>query len=619
MTEQKPLELLSPARDLECGIAAIDHGADAVYIGAPKFGARAAAGNSLSDISALIAYAHTYWARVYVTLNTLLYDHELQEARDLIVQLHDAGADALIFQDMALLELDLPPIPLFASTQTHNYDVEKIQFLERVGVQRVILARELSEKQVTAIRAATSLELEAFVHGALCVSFSGLCYFSKAVKGRSANRGECAQLCRLPYTLTDSRGAVLARNQHVLSLKDLNLSEYLAELVAAGVSSFKIEGRLKDVAYTKNITAFYRAQLDALIAQDATLTRASSGTTRFTFTPDPSRSFNRGFTDYFFKQHRHDMVSLQTPKSLGQAIGTVQTISSGSFTLAGTGQLHNGDGICFFDSNDELQGVNINRVEGRTISPNSMAGIEPGTRLYRNHDHVFVRQLSGRSAARKIGVELVFEEQDDGFTLRAKDENDNRAQAHISHVKDEATNPDKALETIRTQMSKMGETVFILTEFTYTPATTYFMPVALLNQLRRTCLEALEAERRVRYPRRTHTLVPNAVPYPVGYLDKYANAVNTKALSFYRRHGVVEIEKGVELQDSFAETTLMTTKYCLKYQFDLCKGERGSAEQLFLSDGKTRYRLEFDCDRCVMKVESLSRSTSSLMRTSVLR
>lgn len=606
MTAHNPLELLSPARDLECGIAAVDHGADAVYIGAPKFGARAAAGNSLKDIAALIAYAHKYWARVYITLNTLLYDYELQEARALVVKLHDAGADALIFQDMALLELDLPPIPLFASTQTHNYDVEKIQFLERVGVQRVILARELSVKQVTAIRAATSLELEAFVHGALCVSFSGQCYFSQAVKGRSANRGECAQMCRLPYTLSDGRGAVLARNQHVLSLKDLNLSEYLAELVAAGVSSFKIEGRLKDAPYVKNITAFYRAQLDALITQDPHLTRASSGTTRFTFTPDPSRSFNRGFTGSFFNQRRQDMVSLQTPKSLGQTIGKVMTVSSGSITLASTEQLHNGDGICFFDSNDELQGVNINRVEGHRITPNSMAGIEPGIMLYRNHDHEFVRQLSGRSAARKIGVELMFEERNDGFTLRARDEDGNQVSAHINHPKEEAARPEKASETIRTQMAKMGETIFVLTQFTYTPAKTYFIPVAVLNQLRRTCLDALGSERRKLFPRRMQSLVPNSVPYPAQHLDRYANVVNTSAVSFYRRHGVVEIEKGVELQDSFAETTLMTTKYCLKYQFDLCKGDRGGAEELFLSDGKTRYRLEFDCAHCVMKIESLT-------------
>jgi len=602
MKEPRPLELLSPARDLACGIAAIDHGADAVYIGAPKFGARAAAGNTLEDITALAAYAHKYWARVYVTLNTLLYDHELEEARNLVVGIHEAGADALIFQDMALLELDLPPIPLFASTQTHNYDIQKIQFLEQVGVQRVILARELSVKQIREIRAASSLELEAFVHGALCVSFSGQCYISEAVKGRSANRGECAQLCRLPYTLTDRRGAVLARNQHLLSLKDLNLSEYLADLIAAGVSSFKIEGRLKDASYVKNVTAFYRAQLDALIARDTQLCRASSGTTQFSFTPDPSRSFNRGFTDYFFRRRRLDIVSLQTPKSLGQAIGTVERVSSTSFILASTEQIHNGDGICFFDANDELRGVNVNRAEGNRISPNSMAGIQPGTVLYRNHDHAFLRQLNGRSAVRRIGVEMVFEDRTDGFALCAKDEDGNQVLTQIVHAKEEATRPAKALETIRTQLSKMGETPYVLTLFTYAPASTYFLPVAVLNQMRRTCLDALDAERTRHQPGRLQNLVPNSVPYPLTTLDRYANVVNSKAAAFYRRHGVEGIEMGVELQESFPETTLMTTKYCLKYQFDLCTGDRGGAEELFLSDGKTRYLLEFDCDRCVMKI-----------------
>jgi 23S rRNA 5-hydroxycytidine C2501 synthase len=602
MTEPRTLELLSPARDLACGIAAVDHGADAVYIGAPKFGARAAAGNTLEDIATLAAYAHKYWARVYVTLNTLLYDHELEEAHNLVVGIHEAGADALIFQDMALLELNLPPIPLFASTQTHNYDIEKIQFLEQVGVQRVILARELAAKQIREIRASSTIELEAFVHGALCVSFSGQCYFSEAVKGRSANRGECAQLCRLPYTLTDSRGTVLARSQHVLSLKDLNLSEYLADLVDAGVTSFKIEGRLKDASYVKNITAFYRAQLDALIARDTQLRRASSGTTQFSFTPDPSRSFNRGFTDYFFKRRRPDMVSLHTPKSLGQAIGKVESVSSGFFTLAAPAQLHNGDGICFFDSNDELRGVNVNQVEGHRIAPNSMAGIEPGTMLYRNHDHEFVRQLNGRSATRRIGVALIFKERDGGFALHAEDEDGIEVSAYVIHAKEEATKPDKALDTIETQMSKMGETAFVLTQFTYSPERAYFVPVAVLNQLRRSCLDMLADERNRHYPRRSKRLEPNAVPYPVKQLDRYANVVNAKAAAFYRRHGVEEVENGVELQESSAETTLMTTKYCLKYQFDLCKGDRGGAEELFLSDGKTRYRLAFDCDRCIMKI-----------------
>jgi 23S rRNA 5-hydroxycytidine C2501 synthase len=602
MEKHSQIELLAPARDLESGLAAINHGADAVYIGAPRFGARAAAGNSLEDVATLISHAHKYWARVYITLNTLLFDHELEDAHSLITRLYEAGADALIFQDMGLLELDLPPIPLFASTQTHNYDLAKIRFLEGIGIQRVILARELSARQIAAIRETTTIELEAFIHGALCVSFSGQCYFSEVVKGRSANRGECAQMCRLPYSLIDSRGNILAENQHVLSLKDLNLSDYLSELIAAGVTSFKIEGRLKDVHYVKNITAFYRARLDAIMAGQPSLRPSSSGSTTFTFAPDPSRSFSRGFTQYFFKRRTREMVSLRTPKSLGATLGQITSVTSTSFTVRTSEILHNGDGICFFDGDDELQGVNINRVEGEDVFPNSMEGIEPGTILYRNHDHEFTRQLRGKTSARRIGVALSFEESTEGFVLLATDEDGITAQSTIAHAKVPATNADRARNTIQTQMSKMGETIFAPTEFRYVPETVYFLPISLLNSLRRSCIEALEVERAKSYPRCEHSFVPNALPYPDKTLDQYANVVNDKAEAFYRRHGVNEIARGVELQSSHSGTTLMTTKYCLKYQFDLCDGERSASEELFLTDGKRRYRLDFDCGRCVMKI-----------------
>jgi 23S rRNA 5-hydroxycytidine C2501 synthase len=602
MRTRKTLELLSPARDRECGIAAIAHGADAIYVGAPKFGARAAAGNSLKDIASLIDFAHKYWARVYITLNTMLYDHELAEAESLIRQLYEAGADALIFQDMGLLELGLPPIPLFASTQTHNYDVEKILFLERVGVQRVILARELSLKQIAEIRSATRLDLEFFVHGSLCVSFSGQCYLSQAVTGRSANRGECAQMCRLPYTLTDERGNILARNQHLLSLKDLNLSEYLPQLVDAGITSFKIEGRLKDAAYVKNVTSFYRSRLDAILEQRPGFRAASSGKTLFTFAPDPSRSFNRGFTDYFLKRRTRDAASTRTPKSLGAALGKVTSVRPDSFVINSSRLLHNGDGICFFDTNDELRGVNINRVEGELVYPNSMDGIEPGAMIYRNHDHNFTKLLQGKSATRKIDVEMALEELVDGLALRATDEDGVRAVASITHCNEVATKTEAALQTMQTQLARTGDTDFTLRHFVYIPATVYFVPASVLNTLRRECLSALAAERTNRYPRQEHTIVPNDFPFPVATLDRYANVTNEKARTFYRRHGVSQFEDAVEQQESFAGTRLMTNKYCLKYQFDLCRGEQSNAEELYLSDGKRRYKLEFDCDRCVMRV-----------------
>ncbi len=601
-SERTPLELLSPARDLECGLAAINHGADAVYVGAPKFGARAAAGNPLKDIAELITYAHRFWARVYITLNTILYDSELEEARSMIHQLYDAGADALIIQDMGLLELDLPPIPLFASTQTHNYNLDRIQFLERVGIQRVILARELSLKQVGEIRKATTLDLEFFVHGALCVSFSGQCYFSQAAMGRSANRGECAQMCRLPYTLTDSRGNILAHNQHVLSLKDLNLSAYLSDLVDAGVTSFKIEGRLKEASYVKNITAFYRAKLDAVIEERKGFRPSSSGKTTFFFTPDPEKTFNRGTTDYFIRGRRHEIVSLRTPKSVGMLLGTVQSVGSGFFTLQTADELHNGDGICFFGEDDELMGININRVDGSRIFPNSMEGIETGVVVYRNYDHEFVQLLKSDSARRTINVDLTFDESLDGFELRAVDEDGNEATHRLVRAKEAARKPDAATETIKTQLSKLGDTIFSAKSVTIKLKQAFFLPVGMLNQLRRDCISALEAERAKSVPRQVKAIVPNDFPYPEGRLDYSANIVNEKAVAFYRRHGVQEIEKGFELQTDASGKILMTTRHCLKFQFDLCRGEKGSAEALYLSDGKTSYKLEFDCEQCVMKI-----------------
>lgn len=603
MTSRRiPLELLSPAHDVECGIAAINHGADAVYIGAPKFGARAAAGNSLRDIGQLISYAHKYWARVYITLNTILYDSELEEARSLIQRVYDAGADALIIQDMGLLELGLPPIPLFASTQAHNYDIERIRFLEQVGIQRVILARELSIGQVRDIRKATSLELEFFVHGALCVSFSGRCYFSQAAKGRSANRGECAQMCRLPYTLTDSRGNVLANNQHVLSLKDLNLSEYLPELVDAGVTSFKIEGRLKDAAYVRNITSFYRTMLDALLEQRPQFGRASSGKTTPTFTTDPERTFNRGYTDYFLHGRRPGIASMHTPKSLGKAIGTVRSISKSSFTLHTKETLRSGDGICYFDDQDQLTGTNINRIDGDEITLNSLSGLSPGTVVYRNHDHSFLQFLKSDRATRKIGVRLFFTETSGGFQLRLIDEDGNGAMQQIAHARGPADHPSGAQSTLEMQLTKLGSTIYQSTDFMAELSSPWFIPVKVLNQLRRNAVAALDAVRQRAYPRHTAKIEPNEIPFPQSSLDFSANVVNALADRFYRRHGVTRIEKGFELQDSIAGQALMTTRYCLKYQFDLCRGKGSQNDELFLYDGTTRYRLEFDCGNCVMKV-----------------
>lgn len=624
---KRQIELLAPAKNVACGVAAINYGADAVYIGAPKFGARANAGNTLRDIGDLAAYAHRYWAKVYVTLNTLLFDAELEEARTLAHDVYSAGADALIIQDMALLEMDMPPIPLFASTQTHNVDIERIKFLERVGIRRVILARELSLSQIRAIREATTIELESFVHGALCVCYSGQCYFSQAVLGRSANRGECAQPCRMKYTLEDGDGRVPARNKqkfsledgdgrvpgrdkHLLSLKDLNLSAHLADMLAAGVSSFKIEGRLKDVDYVRNIVAFYRLRLDDILNNDDAICRASSGTTTIKFTPDPERTFNRGMTQYFIHGRKKDIVSVNTPKSIGKRIGTVTRVGHNNFELDTDVPIINGDGICYFDVNDELQGVYVNRVEGAIIYPAEMGTIRVGTVILRNYDKGFVQTLEHDKTTRKISVRIVVADTMEGIAITAIDEDG--VSVHIDHSceKPTAQNPERAADAIVTQMKKSGGSIFTVHDVHVRLANAYYFPVSVLNAMRRHILEDLEIERAHARPNIHATIEKNSVSYPLATLDFTANVSNTRAAEFYRRHGVTTIEPAFELQSNVKEVVIMTTKHCIKYHFGMCEGKKNNSvreeyekEQiLFLHDGKRRYRLEFDCDSCMMKI-----------------
>jgi putative protease len=602
MADLTPLELLAPARDLSCGRVAIACGADAVYIGAPRFGARAAAGNPVRDIAELATYAHRFRARVYATLNTLLYDEELEEAHRLAHELYEAGVDALIIQDMGLLELDLPPLPLFASTQAHNVDPERIRFLEQVGIRRAILARELTLKEISAIRAVTSLELESFVHGALCVSYSGQCYFSQVVAGRSANRGECAQMCRLPYTLTDARGSILATNRHLLSLKDLDLSAHLAGLVDAGISSFKIEGRLKDEAYVANVTAFYRARIDEMIASRNDVRRGSSGETTAGFTPDPDRTFRRGATTYFLTGRRRGIAETRTPKSFGAFIGRVADLGEGFFTLDRPAVLHNGDGICFFDGEDDLQGMYVETVDGRRVRCRSLAGLARGTAVYRNLDREFLRSLASGGAERRIGVRLVLAETPGGFRLAALDEDGVSVSVEAPLAREPARDPEKALAAARTQLAKVGGTIFRLDGLELDVSSPWFLPVSFLNRLRREALEALEAERLRTHPRADAPIVPNHVPYPARVLDRRANVVNRSAEAFYRRHGVEEIEQGVELRDDNRETILMTTRHCVRYEVGLCRGEAASGEDLFINNGTGTYRLEFDCGECRMRI-----------------
>ncbi len=607
---KRQIELLAPAKNVECGTAAINYGADAVYIGAPKFGARANAGNTLRDIEELAAYAHRYWAKVYVTLNTLLFDNELEEARTLAHEVYDAGADALIIQDMALLEMDMPPIPLFASTQTHNVDIERIKFLEHVGIQRVILARELSLKQIRDIRSATNVEIESFVHGALCVSFSGQCYFSHATQGRSANRGECAQSCRMKYSLEDGAGRVLARDKHLLSLKDLNLSAHLSDLLEAGVTSFKIEGRLKDIDYVKNVVAFYRLRLDELMEKDESIRPASSGSTIITFTPDPERTFNRGTTQYFIRGRKKGIASLNTPKSIGKTIGTVTRVGRNNFEIDTELSLANGDGICYFDENDDLQGVNVNRAEGAKIFPQDMRTIRVGTVIYRNYDKEFVHALERDKTARKISVRISVAESAEGIAAAAVDEDGVTARIDHPCEKAAAQNPERAVETIVGQMKKSGASVFAVEEVQVNLDGAYYFPVSVLNAIRRDLLVLLEAERAKNRPHLRSMIEKNTVPYPIRTLDYTSNVANKRAAEFYRRHGVTTIEPAFELRSDVKGTVIMTTKHCLNFQFGMCEGKKkdecatdDEKEQLlFLNDGKRKYSLEFDCDACMMKI-----------------
>ena len=603
------LELLAPAKNLAAGIAAIDHGADAVYIGGPAFGARAAAGNSLDDIAALAAYAHRFNARTLVAINTILRDDELESARRLAWQAYEAGADALILQDMGLLELDLPPIQLHASTQTDNRTPAKVRFLEQVGFSQVVLARELSLDEIRAIAAQTTATLEFFVHGALCVSYSGQCYLSHALTGRSANRGECSQLCRLPYTLADADGAAVARDKHLLSLKDNDQGANLRALIDAGIRSFKIEGRLKDLAYVKNVTAYYRKRLDAIMAETPRFRPAASGRCSFSFEPQPEKTFNRGATDYFVNDRQADIAAFDTPKFAGSPIGEVSAIGGNWFEFRGDAQLNNGDGLAYFDASQELTGLRVNRVDGRRLFVTAVpAGLAVGTRLYRNRDQEFERQLEKKSAERRIGVQLRFAETADGFVLHATDENDIAVAVALPHAKETAQNFERATTTLREHLGKLGNTAFTATAVELELSQPWFMPVSSINALRRAAIAQLEAARLAAYRRPPRAVVGEPpVPYPQGELSYLGNVFNCMARAFYAKHGVTLIADAFECNGEAGEAgevALMVTKHCLRYSFNLCpkqvKGVR--PEPMTLMQGGEKLTLRFDCKRCEMHV-----------------
>lgn len=592
------LELLAPAKNLECGIAAIDHGADAVYIGASHFGARAAAGNSLDDIRQLCEYARPWGVKVFVTVNTIIYDAELKATEQLISQLYEVGVDAILVQDMGILRMSLPPIALHASTQTDNRTADKVRWLLEQGFQRTVLARELSISEIADIhKQVPEMPLEVFVHGALCVSYSGLCYASQYCFGRSANRGACAQFCRMKFDLLDADGHELEHQRHLLSLKDLNQSDHLEELINAGATSFKIEGRLKDVSYIKNVVADYSQRLDAIIAKyPQNYQRASRGHCTYTFTPHLEKTFNRGFTTYFLHGRQPNIFSPDTPKAMGEYVGKVKELRRDSLNVAGTASFANGDGLCFINSNRELEGFRVNRAEGNRLYPQQMpAHLRQGMALYRNNDQNFEHILSRSSAKRKIPITMQLAAIADGFSLTSEGITIKILCEHQKAQKSQR-------ENIIRQLSKLGDTVYECSRVEMAEDFDYFIPSSLLADMRRQLVDNL-----IQHPLKPKASKSKTVDlkaqspkphYPQSYLFNISNRL---AANFYGESDVSAYElKG-------GEGPIMQCRHCLRYSLGCCVKYGGSQPKwhepllLRLGDGRL-FRLEFDCKHCQMNV-----------------
>lgn len=606
---KKKIEILAPAKNLFQGIAAINAGADAVYIGAPQFGARSNATNPVEDIAELVKYAHLFKAQVFVVINTILYDKELDDCKKLIYELYDIGVDALIVQDMAILEMDLPPIVLHASTQANNRDPKHVKFLADAGIKRVVLARELNLDQIKEIHETTDVELEFFVSGALCVSFSGNCYMSIAGGERSANRGSCAQNCRLPYNLIDGTGKTLIANSHLLSIKDLDLSNQLPNLIEAGITSFKIEGRLKDLVYVKNNVSYLRKKLDAYLENNPNYQKASSGRTFYNFDAEMDRSFNRGYTDYFVNKRTAKIGSWETPKSQGQVIGRLIETTKKGYIIENVDKLNNGDGLYFINENNEADGAQINTIENGVVIPNTFKPIKEGTIIYRNADTSFNKLVErDDSAIRKIGVCLTFSETNTGFKLIAVDEDGHQSTAEITTEKELSKNEDSVIANVKKNLSKTGNTPFIVDEITVKFTENWFLPISKINEIRRIALEQLIVVRINEYHREEFKLTKTDHPYPVTQLDFTYNVANKLARAFYKRHGVTAIEKAFELQWDPGKSRVMTTKYCVKYELGKCArfqrdtmGEK-VVEPLVLKHGENEYKLKFNCKPCEMEI-----------------
>jgi len=606
---RKKVEILAPAKNLLQGMLAINSGADAVYIGAPNYGARSNATNPIEDIAELVKYAHLFKAQVFVVINTILYDNELDDCQKLIHDLYNIGVDALIVQDMAIFEMDLPPIVLHASTQANNRDPKQVKFLHEAGMERIVLARELNLDQIKEIHEATDVELEFFVSGALCVSFSGNCYMSIAGGERSANRGSCAQNCRLPYELIDGTGSTLISSSHLLSIKDLDLSDQLPNLIEAGITSFKIEGRLKDLVYVKNNVAYLRQKLDSFLENNEHYQKASSGRTIINFDPQMDRSFNRGYTDYFVNHRTKKIGSWESPKSQGQYIGKVTNFTEKGYFIENAEQLNNGDGLYFINENGEADGLQINVVLNDLVIPNTYKTIPVGTDIYRNSDAAFNRLVEREDATiRKIGVQLSLNETTEGFELIVIDEDGHKSAASFAVEKEVSNKGEQVLEDIKKNLSKTGNTPFIVDEIQLNLSNNWFLASSKVNEMRREALDNLITVRIDEYVRLEKQIVKTDHPFPVQQLDFTYNVSNRLARQFYKRHGVIEIEKAFELQWDPGKSRVMTTKYCVKYELGKCpKFQRESmgekvVEPLTLKHGENEYKLKFNCKPCEMEI-----------------
>jgi putative protease len=606
MSKPVDIELLAPARDADIAIAAIDHGADAVYMGASHHGARADATNTLDDVRRACDYAHQFGASIYATVNTLIYDDELKEVERLVHDLYHIGVDALIVQDLGLLRLDLPPIALHASTQCDLRTPEKARFLEALGFSQLVMARELTLDEIAAIRNVTTVPLEAFVHGALCVSYSGRCAISQVLKGRSANRGECAQLCRLPYDLVDSKGRVIIEGKHLLSLRDMARHDRLEQMMAAGVSSFKIEGRLKDVGYVKNVVAFYRRAIDKIIERDPERYRRSShGKVEFTFEPAIEKSFNRGFTHYFLDERRPKdgtvMASIDTPKSQGEYLGRVLRCNGNALTIDTRAALANGDGLSYFDSKGTFSGTRVNRVlGGGTVLLREATPIPRGTLIYRTADKAFNDLLDKPSATRTIAVDAHLRYNNGLLALTLDDERGN----HVTHTLECDLEPASKPQTERqiTELAKMGGTIYRLHEAQVAGDT--FIPASLLARLRRETIDLLDRTHGITRPvdkRRPEDL---SVPYPATALSPADNVANRLADQLYRNHGVTEITPALEVGTAPTPSTpLMHTRYCLRRQLGACLKGKNAADlpkDIYLKTNNTLLKVTCDCSNCEM-------------------